>query len=101
MTRLELIEREKCKYGKWATSHIDKPCNPIMYQKIENQNDIETLRNTMARGNYPLSMTDCEVVGINGDCGLECPVFLREECPFMDELREHYTEAEINCALGI
>jgi hypothetical protein len=81
MNKADLMTREKNKYGKWASTTIDKPLNPIMYQPIENQRDVETLRNTMARGNYPLSMSDCEVVGINGDCGPTCPVFLREECP--------------------
>jgi hypothetical protein len=81
---------EKVKYGKWATTNIDKPCNPILYQPIENSDDINHLRNTMARGNYPLSMTDCEVVGINGDCGSKCPVLLSDNCPFEDELIDAY-----------
>ena len=81
---------EKEKYGKWATTKKDKPCNPILYQPIETSEDINHLRNTMARGNYPLSMTDCEVVGINGDCGSKCPVLLRDECTFEDELIDAY-----------
>ena len=83
-------EREKAKYGRWATTKVDKPSNPILYQPIKKYEDINHLRNTMARGNYPLSMTDCEVVGINGDCGSNCPVLLQDACPFMDELIDAY-----------
>ena len=31
-------------------------------------------------GNIPLSISDCEVVGINGDCGKECPIFKSGKC---------------------
>ncbi len=72
----------------------------IMYEKIKTQKDVDALRTKMARGNYPLSMTDCEVVGINGDCGLECPVFLREECPFPDEFEDRYGKEAMEKALN-
>ena len=45
-------------------------------------------------GHYPASISDCEVCGINGDCGIECPVFVRGDCDiedpdaFLDEIRE-------------
>jgi len=29
---------------------------------------------------------DCNVVGINGDCGEKCPVYLRGECPEPSEM---------------
>jgi len=67
------------------------PREPL-YRKLGGQRDIDRLRNEMARGNYPLGMTDCEVVGINGDCGPECPVALRGECEFIDEAVEKYPE---------
>lgn len=60
-----------------------------IYSKIKNGRDIETARNTMAKGNYPLSMTDCEVVGINGDCGYECPVFINESCEYQKQMEEN------------
>jgi len=50
------------------------------HKPIENQRDINITRELMAEGNYPLSMTDCEVVGIHGYCGKECPVAQRGEC---------------------
>ena len=44
-----------------------------VYRPIESAGDIALCRNALARGNYPLGMTDCEVVGINGDCSCNCP----------------------------
>lgn len=31
-------------------------------------------------GHYPAGMSDCFVVGLNGSCGLDCPVFRRGDC---------------------
>ncbi len=31
-------------------------------------------------------MSECERIGMNGNCGLECPVFLRKECTSADEI---------------
>ncbi len=64
-----------------------------IYTPIRGQQDVEDLRNSMACGNYPLSMTDCEVIGINGDCGSRCPVLLRDECEYQDEMLEAYHES--------
>ena len=51
---------------------------PYLYSKIESIEDINKIRNEMVNdGHYPASMTDCEVVGINGDCN-ECPI--KEKC---------------------
>lgn len=66
--------------------------HPI-YTPIRNEQDVEDLRNSMACGNYPLTMTDCEVIGINGDCGSNCPVLLREECEYQDEMLDAYYES--------
>ena len=66
----------------------------LPYYPIKSQRDVEDLRNNMACGNYPLSMTDCEVVGINGDCGSNCPVLLRDECQYQDEMVEAYCDKQ-------
>ena len=50
------------------------------HKPIKNQVDINTTRELMAEGNYPLSMTDCEVVGIHGYCGDDCPVLKKGDC---------------------
>ena len=68
--------------------------HPI-HTPIKNEQDVEDLRNSMACGNYPLSMTDCEVIGINGDCGSKCPVLLRDECEYQDEMLDAYYEEKI------
>ena len=60
------------------------------YATIKNQDDIVDIRNLMAEGNYPLSMTDCEVVGISGNCGPDCPVLLRGDCENEDEEPENH-----------
>jgi hypothetical protein len=45
-------------------------------------------RNAMhfIEGNYPLSMSDCDVVGISGGCGLDCPIFKERRCPSQEEM---------------
>jgi len=63
------------------------------YKEIKTEKDIEHQRNNMAliEGDYPLSMTDCEVVGINGDCGYSCPVFLNGDCQELGDMtRDDY-----------
>lgn len=54
------------------------------------QQEIDFARNWMAKGNYPLGMSDCEVVGIQGNCGSNCPVLLRNECECQNEMCEAY-----------
>lgn len=49
---------------------------------------------------YPASMSDCDRIGMAGNCGPDCPVYLEGRCaepqemiPRLDneELFEHYT----------
>ena len=49
------------------------------------QRDIEKTRSIMIQGNYPASMTDCEVVGISGGCGKICSVFQSGNCDSIEE----------------
>jgi hypothetical protein len=67
------------KFGKWLLKKRSRP-TPHVYQPVENYEEINQLRNSMATGNYPLSMTDCDVCGINGDCGPKCPALLNGSC---------------------
>ena len=56
--------------------------SPIFYNRLTSREEINDLRNRMAEGNYPLGISDCEVSGINGDCGLDCPAYGdSEDCP--------------------
>ena len=69
-----------------------KICNPVLFGKIESDDDIVKQRNNMiADGHYPASISSCEVVGINGDCGIKCPVFLNGDCKLEDE------DSFVNC----
>jgi hypothetical protein len=53
------------------------------YKQIKTESDVINLRNSMAKGNYPLSMDDCFVIGINGDCNPKCPFYNKiEECEY-------------------
>ena len=107
----EIIERISEEKLDWALCQIErtlekrgisieeKKVAPYIYSKITSQENIENARNWMAKGNYPLSMTDCEVVGINGDCGLDCPVWIRGDCEFPEGMipiiLENYSADEI------
>ena len=66
------------------TAPVQRPVGTLLYIPIEASSDIETATNRMAKGNYPLTMCDCDVVGINGDCGARCPVFMSGKCPSPD-----------------
>lgn len=59
------------------------------FKSVISESDIEHKRNSMAiiDGRYPLSMTDCEVVGISGDCSPECPVLKRGDCEELNNER--------------
>jgi len=79
------IPKRKIKYSPNKVDFVQAN----VYRKTSTQAEIDYARNMMALGNYPLGMTDCEVVGIQGNCGLECPVFVRGEC---QEAIEFHTE---------
>ncbi len=76
--KAELIECSKEVFGGFSA-------NP--HKKIETMEDVSHMKNHMALvdGHYPLSMTSCEVVGINGGCGFFCPVFLEGKCDAVEE----------------
>ena len=65
--------------------------DPQNYKPIKSLSDVDDLGNNMAQGNYPAGMTCCEVVGINGDCGLNCPCLLDGNCD-SDEMNEMLEE---------
>jgi hypothetical protein len=82
--------REVVPFGKFKDSvdgrgNFNESAHILRGAKVETKRDIADARNAMARGNYPLGMTDCEVCGINGQCGMHCPVFKDGECAVEDE----------------
>lgn len=60
------------------------------HKAVDNTEDIAHQRNAMALidGHYPLSMTDCEVCGISGSCGPNCPAKGSVECSLDDDNEE-------------
>lgn len=59
-----------------------------IYSTIKDEDGINRARNAMAAtGYYSVGMSDCEVVGINGDCGPDrCPVYLvSDDCSYLEE----------------
>ena len=55
------------------------------------QKKVEHTRSMMIQGNYPASMTDCEVIGISGGCGHDCIVLQRGDCKVVEEGIENGT----------
>ena len=47
--------------------------------------EIDKTRSIMIQGNYPASISDCEVVGISGWCGNTCSVFQAGNCECIEE----------------
>ena len=69
----QLIDASKKVNGGFST-------NPL--KRVKTHEDIGNLANHMSEidGHYPRGMSGCYVVGINGDCGFTCPVFLDGDC---------------------
>ena len=65
-----------------ASKEVNCGFSTSKLKKIKTMEDVGHIKNHMASidGHYPLSMTGCEVVGINGGCGFDCPVFLDFGC---------------------
>jgi hypothetical protein len=72
-----------------ASAPVHRLVGPFVYSLIQTEADITAARDRMSAKYYPVDMEDCEVVGINGDCGEYCPVLLRGlcSCPCADEMR--------------
>ncbi|RLI36279.1 hypothetical protein DRO66_05920 [Candidatus Bathyarchaeota archaeon] len=77
--KAQLIESSKEVYGGFGA-------NPL--KRIQTMEDVNNMGNYMAKidGGYPVGMSGCYVVGLNGGCGLECPVFLEGECEEVGDL---------------
>ncbi len=80
----QLIECSKEVYGGFAVTQT----NPLMARPIKTMEDVNNMGNAMANidGGYPVGMSGCYVVGLNGGCGLECPVYLEGECEELGDM---------------
>lgn len=59
--------------------------NSMFVHDVTTEDGISKAANHMAEfGNYPLGMSVCEVVGINGGCGINCLQHKRGDCDVFD-----------------
>jgi len=93
MNKRELIEKRDpdglLRKFKSGPAHI---FNPVP------TNEKESLAhgNALAKsGNYPVGTTECFNVGISGDCGPDCFVYLKGECKEPHEMIERLNEEEL------
>jgi len=89
----QLIAASKEVYGGFGATQV----NPLVTKKICTMEDVSNMGNAMANidGGYPVGMSGCEVVGINGGCGRDCPVYLEGECKEFGEMCDDMTDDDI------
>jgi len=68
------------------------------YKPIRTMEDVSNCGNAMAfiDGHYPVGMSVCFVVGINGDCGNNCPQFIAGDC---ESLVDTFSRLEVQIDL--
>jgi len=76
--KAQLIASSKRVFGGFGSDVL----KPYPVKKITTLEDVNNMGNAMAYidGGYPVGMSGCYVVGINGGCGLDCPIYLEGEC---------------------
>lgn len=86
------VEKNKLAFGRWHST--EKP-NSASHAKLMlqrgPQNETEALQhgNALANtGNYPVGTSECFNVGISGECGPKCFVYLKGECDEPGEMVE-------------
>lgn len=90
----QLIECSKEVYGGFGETQTK---TPLITKRITTHEDINNMGNAMANidGHYPVGMSGCFVVGINGQCGPGCPVYLDGDCEAPGEMVDRLeTETE-------
>lgn len=92
-TKAQLIEHSKQVFSGFGAAMLD----PLASRKITTMEDVGNMGNAMAfiDGHYPVGMSGCYVVGINGGCGIECPVYLEGDCGCPDEMLPRLTGEEL------
>jgi hypothetical protein len=75
----EIRDKQREIYGTTCENH--KHCLDVSTEEA-----ITKARNHMAEfGNYPLGMTICEIVGLNGGCGPTCLALIQGNCEYEGE----------------
>lgn len=85
----QLINCSKEVYGGFGVTQVSGFIGGP--KSIKTMEDINNMGNAMAQidGHYPVGMSGCYVVGLNGECGLDCPVYLNGDCEDTDEFAEY------------
>jgi len=75
----QLIDASKKVYDGFGETQV---AGSFVSKPIKTMEDVNNMGNAMAQidGHYPVGMSGCYVVGLNGGCGLDCPVYLEGDC---------------------
>lgn len=92
----QLIDCSKEVFGGFGETQTSIIAN-LRAKKIETMEDVDNMGNAMAfiDGNYPVGMPGCYIVGINGGCGLDCPVYLQGDCEELGNMADGLTGEEL------
>ena len=85
----QLIECSKEVYGGFGETQVT---GSLTTKPVKTMEDVNNMGNAMAQidGHYPVGMSGCYVVGLNGGCGLDCPVYLEGDCGEPQEFEGHF-----------
>ena len=89
----QLIEASKKVYGGFGETQV---AGSFITRPIKTMEDVNNMGNAMAQidGHYPVGMSGCYVVGLNGGCGLDCPVYLEGDCGEPQEFEGNFDTEE-------
>ena len=85
----QLMDASKEVYGGFGETQV---AGRFVSKPIKTMEDVNNMGNAMAQidGHYPVGMSGCYVVGLNGGCGLDCPVYLEGDCGEPQEFEGHF-----------
>ena len=89
----QLIASSHKVYGGFGETQVR---GSLIKKPIKTMEDVGNMGNAMAQidGHYPVGMSGCEVVGLNGGCGLDCPVYLGGGCGNAEEMKPQIWSVE-------
>jgi len=86
----QLIDASKKVYDGFGETQV---AGSLASKPIKTMEDVNNMGNAMAQidGHYPTGMSGCYVVGLNGGCGLDCPVYLEGDCGEPQEFEGNFS----------
>jgi len=89
----QLIECSHEVYNGFGRTQIE---GSLATKGIKTMEDVNNMGNAMAQidGHYPVGMSGCYVVGLNGGCGFKCPVYLEGDCDEPQEFEGFFETKE-------